>query len=349
MVPLVDLSRRSVALLPEYEAAVRKILTSGHVLLGPELRAFEAEFAAFAGHRFAVGVASGATALQLVLATLDLQPGDEVLVPAMTAVPTASAVLAAGGTPRFVDVDPHTATVPGNAWERARTSRTRAVVPVHLYGRPADPAATDLPVLEDAAQAHGALCPARTSSLATAYSFYPTKNLGGVGDGGAIVTDDEALVARLRRLRVHGMAEQYVHVERSQNFRMSELESAWLRLALRTLPAGNRRRREVAAAYRVAAPHLRWQTDHPDHVHHLAVFRTTNRDRVRNQLTAAGVSTSVHYPLALTQQPAYRDLATDPCPEAEGWAAECVSVPCFPELTDDEVAIVCTALREVES
>ncbi len=348
MVPVVDLSRLPAEHVQQFHAAIDRIVGRGHLLLGPETTAFESEFAAWAGHRHAIAVASGASALQLVLATLDLAPDDEVLVPAMTAVPTAAAVLAAGGVPRFVDVDPSTATVTADAWERARTSRTRAVVPVHLYGRPAEEPAIDLPVLHDAAQAHGAIVPPRRDGLATAYSFYPTKNLGGLGDGGAIVTDDAELAARLRRLRVHGMAEQYVHVERSQNFRLSEIEAAWLRIALAALPAATSRRREIAAEYRRAAPQLRWHADHADHVHHLAVFRSARRDEVRNFLASRDVSTAVHYPLALTQQPAYRTFATSPCPEAEAWAAECVSVPCFPGMTDDELATVAGALAEVE-
>lgn len=348
MVPLVDLTRRHLRYATEFHTAVDRVLQSGHVLLGPELEALEREFAAFGGHRHVVGVSAGATALQLVLAALGIGPGDEVLVPAFTAVPTAAAVCAVGATPVFVDVDPHTATVPAGAWETARTGRTRAVIPVHLYGRPAEQPATDLPVLHDAAQAHGALCPVRPG-VATAYSFYPTKNLGGIGDGGAVGTDDDELAARLRRLRVHGMSEQYVHLERSQNFRMSELEAAWLRLLLPGLGAANARRREIAARYRSAAPGLRWQTDHPDHVHHLAVFRTDDRVEARNFLAARNVSSAVHYPLALSQQPAYRDLTTAPCPDAEAWAATCVSVPCFPELTDQELDDVVAALEELAS
>jgi dTDP-3-amino-3,4,6-trideoxy-alpha-D-glucose transaminase len=330
-----------------FAEVVARVLTSGQVLLGPELAAFEAELAAFCSHRHAVGVASGASALQLVMAALDIGPGDEVLVPAFTAVPTASAVCAVGATPVFVDVDPATATVAAGGWEHARTARTRAVIVVHLYGRPAERPHTDLPIVDDAAQAHGALY-AEHSGIAAAYSFYPTKNLGGIGDGGAVVTDDGELAARLRRIRVHGMTEQYVHLDRSQNFRMSELEAGWLRVALPRLQAGNERRRTIAAAYRAAAPHLDWQLDHPDHVHHLAVFRTPHRDDVRNELGASGVGTAVHYPLALTQQPAYRHLTPPrPCVEAERWAAECVTVPCFPELTDAEVDHVAGALARL--
>lgn len=352
MVPIVDLSRRAARYGNDYLDAARRVLASGHLLLGDELVGFEAEFAAFAGADHCVAVGSGATAIQLGLAALGVGLGDEVLVPAFTAVPTASAVCALGAVPVPVEVDPATAAMDLDAARRAVTERTTAVVPVHLYGRPAplptDLAALGLPILEDAAQAHGAVGPAHgRPSAATAYSFYPTKNLGGMGDGGAVVTEDEELAARVARLRSHGMAEQYVHVEVSQNFRMSEMEAAWLRLALPGLDAANDRRRAIAAAYRGAAPQLRWQLDHPNHVHHAAVFRTEKRQQVRDELAGHDVATAVHYPLALTQQPAYQALTREPCPEAEAWARECVTVPCFPEMTDDEVEVVAAALASL--
>jgi dTDP-4-amino-4,6-dideoxygalactose transaminase len=345
VVPVVDLSRRATTQLDAFQAAVTRVVSSGHFLLGPELEALESELAAWAGTRHAVGVGSGAGAIQLGLRALGVEPGDEVIVPAFTAVPTASAVSAVGAVPVPVDVEPTTATLDAAAARAAVTPRTKAVVPVHLYGRPA--AASDLgaAVLEDAAQAHGAL--AGISGRAAIYSFYPTKNVGGIGDGGVVVTDDDDIAALVRRLRVHGMAEQYVHTEISQNFRLSELEAAWLRLILPGLPAANARRREIAHAYRRAAPDLCWPADHPRHVYHLCVVRVPDRDQVRNRLAASGVATAVHYPLALTQQPAYHSFTRDPCPEAEAWAASCVTLPCFPELTDDEVATVCTALERL--
>jgi dTDP-3-amino-3,4,6-trideoxy-alpha-D-glucose transaminase len=339
VVPLVDLTRRTGDLREQYLAAVDRVLASGALLLGPELDAFEREFAAWAGYRHAVGVSSGAAALQLALSAMGVRAGDEVIVPAFTAVPTASAVCALGATPVPVDVDDSTAALDLDAADAAVTSRTRAVVPVHLYGRPAPLPAGGPAVLEDAAQAHGALR-RHSGSAGVAYSFYPTKNLGGIGDGGAVVTDDDELAAAVRRSRVHGMTEQYVHTVVAQNFRMSELEAAWLRLALPSLPAANERRRAIASHYRGVAPHLRWHAEHPDHVHHLAVVRVADRERFRRALHEAGVATGVHYPLALTQQPAYRDFARHHCPNAEQWAGECVSVPIFPELTDAEIAQV---------
>lgn len=343
MVPVVDLSRRAAALREPFLAAVEEVLTSGQVLLGPQLAAFEQDYAAWSGLAHAVGVSSGAAALQLGLLALGVQPGDEVLVPAFTAVPTASAVAALGAVPVPVDVTPDAAALDPALVAAAVTSRTSAVILVHLYGRPAELPETDLPILEDAAQAHGALREG-PRGRAVAYSFYPTKNLGGIGDGGAIVTDDDEVAALVTRLRIHGMAAQYVHHEISQSFRMSELEAAWLRLSLPGLAAANDRRRAIAGAYRTAAPHLRWQRDHPDHVHHLAVFRTADRERVRDELAARDVGTAVHYPLAITQQPAYRHLTRAPCPVAEAWARECVTVPCFPEMTDAEVELVAAVL-----
>jgi dTDP-4-amino-4,6-dideoxygalactose transaminase len=356
VVPLVDLTRRNRRLERAFVEAAERILRSGTVLLGPELDALETELDAVLhagappGRNAVVGVASGASALQLTFAALGIGPGDEVVVPAFTAVPTASAVAAVGARPVPVDVDPATAALDRDATGAALTPRTKAIVIVHLYGRPADVTpflALGVPVIEDAAQAHGAL--ADVTGTAAAYSFYPTKNMGGVGDGGAVVTPDRDLAATVRRLRTHGMAEQYVHVDISQNHRLSELEAAWLRLQLPHLGAANARRAEIAARYEAAAPGLRWHAGHPDHVIHQCVARVPDRDIVRERLAASGVATGVHYPLAITQQPAYRSFTAAPCPESEAWAAECLSLPCFPELTDEEVGVVAAALEALEA
>jgi dTDP-4-amino-4,6-dideoxygalactose transaminase len=343
VVPVVDLSRRGQRFSPAFARAAERIAASGKILLGPETSAFESELADWLGAANCVAVSSGAGALQLSLAAAGIGPGDEVLVPAFTAVPTASAVAALGAVPRAIDVDPTTACITTADVDAARTPATKAVVVVHLYGYPAPLPDTDLIVIEDAAQAHGALHePGR--SAATAYSFYPTKNLGGIGDGGAVVTNDDDVAHRVRRLRVHGMTEQYVHEDVSQNFRMSEVEAAWLRLGLPHLTGDVDRRRAIVATYRSAAPTLRWQDHHPSHAYHLAVFRNSDRTQARSILESKGVGTAIHYPLAITQQPAYRHLAHASCSEAEAWAAECISVPCFPEMTDDEVDHVCAAL-----
>jgi dTDP-4-amino-4,6-dideoxygalactose transaminase len=339
--PVVDLARRAASLQPDLSAAVERVLGSGWFLLGPETEAFEAEFAGFCGRRHAVAVASGTEALRLALRALGVGIGDEVVVPAFTAVPTAAAVCATGAAPVFADVERDTAMLDPQHAAAAVTERTRAVIPVHLYGRPA--AAPDLGamVLEDAAQAHGALDP-KTASVAAVYSFYPTKNLGGIGDGGAVVTDDGDLAAQIRLLRAHGLTSDYEHTAVTGNSRLSEIEAAALRLALPRLPEWNARRRLIARAYREAAPEMRWQAPHERHVYHLCVARIDDRDAFRARMP---FGTALHYPRALTQQPAYRHFVRDPCPEAESWAAECVSLPCFPEMTDDEIEIVCRALR----
>jgi dTDP-4-amino-4,6-dideoxygalactose transaminase len=345
MIPVVDLARRWAANRTRFLDVVERVGASGSVLLGPETARFEAAFATWTGHDHCVAVASGASALQLVMAARGIGPGDEVLVPALTAVPTAAAVCAVGATPVFVDVDDD-ACIDGAAAAAAVTERTKLAIVVHLYGRPGVLPAVGVDVLEDAAQSHGALL-ASPCSIATAYSFYPTKNLGGMGDGGAVVTHDGDLADVIRRLRGHGMTTQYVHTEISQNFRMSEIEAGWLAETLGALHDGNARRAEVARCYRAAAPSLRWHADHDRHVFHLCVVRVAQRDEFRAALSERGVATGVHYPLALTQQPAYRHLTAAPCPNAEAWAAECVSLPCFPEITDAEVDQVCAALAEL--
>ncbi len=348
MVPVVDLSRRGGRFADAFAQRAHAIASGGHFLLGDELASFEREFAGWLGAEHVVGVSSGASALQLALTAAGVRPGDDVIVPAFTAVPTASAVAAIGANPVVADVDANTACITRASVAAARTARTTAVIVVHLYGRPVDePVADDLIVIEDAAQACGALHdPGR--SAATAYSFYPTKNLGGITDGGAIVTADAGLAERVRQLRVHGMTEQYVHESISQNFRMSELAAAWLRLGLVELECDNDARRRIARACRAAAPQLRWQRDGDDHVFHLDVFRSSDRPAAREALAERGVATAIHYPLAITQQPAYAERVRTACPESEAWAAECVSVPCFPEMTQAELDLVCAALAALE-
>jgi dTDP-4-amino-4,6-dideoxygalactose transaminase len=340
-IPVVDLARRAEALEPELGEAVARVVRSGAYLFGPELAAFEGELAAFTGRAHAIGVSSGTDALRLSLVALGIGPGDEVLVPAFTAVPTAAAVCATGAVPVFVDVEPDTATMDEAAARAARTERTRAVIPVHLYGRPAVLPELGVPVVEDAAQAFGAV-DAASGSATTAYSFYPTKNLGGITDGGAVVTDDDDLAATLRLLRAHGHAGDYVHTLVSTNARLSDVAAAALRVGLPRVDAENARRRVIAARYRAAAPHLGWQAEDPRHVYHLCVARVPDRDAFRNRVP---FDTGVHYPRALTQQPAYEQFVRSRCPQAERWAAECVSFPCFPEMTDDEIEAVCRAIR----
>ncbi|MCU1345045.1 MAG: lpsC [Acidimicrobiia bacterium] len=343
MIPFLDLTRQPAGDRSSVLAAVGRVLDSGRFLLGSELTSFEKLFAASTGDAFAVGVSSGAAALQLALRAVGVGPNDEVIIPAFTAVPTASAVCALGAIPVPVDVDWQTGTIDVERARGAVTSRTRAVVPVHLYGRPSDLPDIGVPIVEDAAQAHGAVDPGR--SAATAYSFYPTKNLGGLGDGGAVTTADPALAEEIRILRTHGARQQYVHDRISQNFRLSEMQAAILSVRLGYLKQGNERRREIAAAYRQSAPHLNWQLPHDRHVYHLCVLRCDDRAAF---VAALPCETAVHYPLAITQQPAYLQYRRHECPVAEEWAATCVSLPCYPGMTDDEVTRVATALAETK-
>jgi dTDP-3-amino-2,3,6-trideoxy-4-keto-D-glucose/dTDP-3-amino-3,4,6-trideoxy-alpha-D-glucose/dTDP-2,6-dideoxy-D-kanosamine transaminase len=345
VVPVVDLARRGQRFAAPFAARAEQLARSGAFLLGPELHAFERELASVTGGQ-CVAVSSGAAALQLTMAAMGIGAGDEVIVPAFTAVPTASAVAAVGATPVFADVHPATACVTTESVAAVRTHRTRAVVVVHLYGFPAPLPDTDVPIIQDAAQALGAELHT-AASAATAYSFYPTKNAGGIGDGGAVATHDGELADRIRRLRVHGMTEQYVHTEISQNFRMADLTAVWLRLALDELEADVKSQREIAGQYRAAAPQLAWAAAHEAHAMHLCVFRHADRNRVREQLAEHGVGTAVHYPLSLPEQPAYRHLANTPAPAAAQWAAQCITVPCFPEMTTDEIDHVRAVLSEV--
>ena len=315
------------------------MLASGRYVLGPEIEAFEAEFASFTGQRHCVALSSGAAALALSLTAVGVGPGDEVILPAFTAVPSAAAVCSIGAVPVFVDVLPGTATMDPAAATRAMSGRTRAVMPVHLFGRPCDVPALGVPVVEDAAQAHGAV--PSSASAAVAYSFYPTKNLGGVGDGGAVVTDDDAVASELRLLRAHGFRSRDECVRVAMNARMSEIEAAVLRVRLGGLASGNGRRREIAGRYRQAAPHLKWQEPHPDHVFHLCVARVPHRADFRATL---GVPSDVHYPNAVPDYPPYRRFARDACGTAQAWARECVSIPCHPFMSESEVDTVAEAL-----
>jgi dTDP-3-amino-3,4,6-trideoxy-alpha-D-glucose transaminase len=346
-VPFLDLSRGVEAQRRELEQAVAGVLSSARFVLGERVAEFEHAFAAYCGAREAVGVASGTEAIAIALRAVGVEPGDEVIVPANTCVPTVAGVEMAGAVAVLADVDPVTWTLDPASAAAAVTERTRAVLPVHLYGLCADVDALrglGLKIVEDAAQAHGAELRGRRAGTlgdAAAFSFYPTKNLGALGDGGAVVTDDPELAAAVRHRRAHGLAAGYEHTVIAGNSRLSEVEAAALRVGLGRLAGGNARRRAVAVAYRAAAPTLQWQAAHDRHVYHLCVARVPDRDAFRVRVP---FDTAVHYPRALTQQPAYSPFTRDPCPEAEHWAAECISLPCFPELTDDEIGAVCRAI-----
>jgi len=338
------------------EAAVReaidRVLARGWFVLGPEVEAFESEFAAASGAAYAVGVGTGTDAIALALRALDIGGGDEVIVPAMTAPFTALAVIGAGATPVIVDVEPDTLTIDPSACAAAVTTRTRAIVPVHLYGQAADMAAIrqvaarhSLAIVEDCCQAHLATdhgVAVGTRSEAAAFSFYPTKNLGAFGDGGAVVTGSEAIASRVRRLRNGGQQERARHVEPGVNSRLDDLQAAVLRARLPLLSRWTNRRRELAARYRQLLPSsLRTITERdPGHVYHLFPVLSAERGALQAHLSSAGIETMVHYPIALTEQPAFAALASRECPVAVAAANELLSLPLSPRLTDADVVRV---------
>ncbi|HET8627885.1 MAG TPA: DegT/DnrJ/EryC1/StrS family aminotransferase [Thermomicrobiales bacterium] len=359
-VPVADARREYRARRAELDAAIARVLDRGWFVLGAEVAAFEAEFAAYLGAGHAVGVASGTDAIELALRALDIGPGDEVLVPAMTAAFSALAVGRAGAAPVFADVDRATGALDPAAAAARVTPRTRALLAVHLYGGAADLAALGalaarhgLALVEDAAQAHGAAWRGRRLGAVGAlgcFSFYPSKNLGAYGDGGAVVTADPALAARLRRLRDGGQAGRYAHVELGVNSRLDELQAAVLRVKLRHLDAGNAARRARAARYdaALAGTGLALPAARPEsaHAYHLYAARVPGGRRAA--LAARGVATQVHYPVPVPLQAAYAALGHRPgdFPAADAWAAEELSLPLFPELTAAEQDRVVAAIRE---
>lgn len=356
-VPFGDLRRQNAILRAELDAAVARVIESGWYILGSEVAAFEAEFAVYSGVEHCIGVASGAEALYLALAALDVGPGAEVITVANACMYQVSAILQTGARPVLVDVDPTTHTMQPQALAAAITSCTRAILPVHLFGRLADmPAimaiadAHAIPVVEDAAQAHGAWLidadgrPRRAGAWGaiSCFSFYPSKNLGALGDAGALTTNEPQFAERLRRLRMYGWGQKYHTAEQGgRNSRLDEIQAALLRVKLRYLDAGNAARRERAAWYAqlLAGAPVVLPGDHPGHVYHLYVIETDRRDQLRAYLQAAGVGCDVHYPEPTHLQPAYADLGYAPgsLPDTEILAGRILSLPMFPELNRAEV------------
>jgi dTDP-4-amino-4,6-dideoxygalactose transaminase len=349
------------ALRPELDAAVARVLDSGHFILGPEVEAFEKELARASGTKDAVAVANGTEALQLALVALGIGPGHEVVTSPLTAAFTALAVLAAGAVPVFADIDARTLNLDPAALARAITPRTKALVPVHLYGHPADmdpvlavAREQGLAVVEDACQAVGALYrgrPVGNVSGIAALSFYPTKNLGALGDGGAILVEDPEVAKRLRQLRNGGQADRYRHEVAGINSRLDEVQAAILRVGLRHLERWTARRRELAALYRLglegAGLVLPVEEPYARAVEHLFVVRHPRRDALAEELAARGIGTLVHYPVPLHLQPAFAHLGGRPgeLPVAERAAREVLSLPLHPALTDGEARAVVAAAR----
>jgi dTDP-4-amino-4,6-dideoxygalactose transaminase len=355
-VPFLDLSREVRALRSELDAAIGSVLDSGRFILGEQVAAFEAAFGAYCGGRHAVGVASGTDAVAIALRALGIGPGDEVIVPANTCVPTVVGVEATGATAVLADADAATWTLDPWSASAAVNDRTRAVVPVHLYGLCADvDALRDLGVaiVEDAAQAHGAeLRGRRAGSLgdSAAFSFYPTKNLGAFGDAGAVLTGDPAVAELARSLRAYGERERYDSVRQGWNSRLDELQAALLLAKLSHLDASTARRREIAAFYdeTISGTALVPQLEPEGYLHarHLYVVRAADRDGFRARLEQRGIETAVHYPRPIHGHPAYAHLARPGLGESERLAAEVVSLPLYAELTDAEIEAVAAAVAE---
>lgn len=339
-------------------AAMARVVERGWFVLGPEVDAFETEFAAACGARHAVGVGSGTDALFLILKALGIGPGDEVITTPLSAAYTGLAIMMAGARPVFADLDPTRLTLDPGAAEAAITPRTAAILPVHLYGQAADGRALvslaerhHLALVEDCCQAHLAMCegqPVGTLGAAGAFSFYPTKNLGALGDGGASVTRDAALAERIKRLRNGGQTDRYHHVEPGVNSRLDELQAAVLRARLSFLPGWTDRRRRLAAKYREAlagAPVDLLPVADPGHVFHLLVVRSRRRDALQAHLTARGVETLIHYPIPMPRQPAFASAQPADCPAANAACDEIVSLPFYPDLEDESLDAVAAAVR----
>lgn len=362
-IPFGDLKRQYGALKPELDAAAARVLASGWYILGPEVRAFEEAFATYCDVDYCVGVGNGTEALYLAMVALGVGPGDEVITVANAAVYEPLTILQTGARPVFVDVDARTHTLDPALLEAAITPRTRALMPVHLYGRMADMAAIiaiaerhQLPIIEDCAQAHGAAFGGqRAGSIGACgcFSFYPSKNLGALGDGGAVVTNDPELAERLRTLREYGWSPRYYLVAPNGiNSRLDELQAALLHAKLPHLDGWNARRRAIARRYNellaglpLALPEL--PIDDAEHVFHLYVVATPRREQLQASLQERGVGAVVHYPLPAHLQPIYQGLAAPgSLPVTERLAHEVLSLPIYPELTDDEVDAVAAAVRE---
>jgi dTDP-4-amino-4,6-dideoxygalactose transaminase len=366
-VPFLDVAGINSRFKHEFADAQARVLESGWFLRGAETRAFEAEFAAWTRARHCVLVANGYDALRLILrawvSLRQLEPGDEVIVPANSFIASALAVTDAGLQIRLADVEPETFNVSATSVGAAMTSRTRAVMPVHLYGQLADIqpirafcAQNGLLLLEDAAQAHGARLEASSAGTfgdAGAFSFYPVKNLGALGDSGCVVTADAALAASVRTLGDYGSVAKYVHELRGVNSRTDELQAAFLRIKLRRVDRDNDRRREVARRYVAEISHPlvavpRAPVESSAHVWHLFVVRTPQRASLLQHLEGRGIGTMIHYPKAIHRQQAYRELSTQApsLPVAEKLQHEVLSLPISPVMTDDHVDAVISAVND---
>lgn len=364
-IPLVDLKAQYRAIQPQIDAAIAQVITNTSFIMGPAVREFEQQFADFCGVAHCIGVSSGTAALTLALRALGIGPGDEVITTAHTFIATAEAICAVGAQPVFVDIDPVTYTLDPERFAAAITPDTRAVIPVHIYGLPADMDRINsiaethgLAVIEDAAQAHGATWQGRMAgSLAHlgCFSFYPGKNLGAYGDAGAVTTNDPDLAEQIRSLRNHGRRDKYVHDQVGYGERLDTLQAAILAAKLPYLADWTAARRRLAARYQELLADLDLilpqEAEGANSAWHLYVVRTSRRDQVLEQLRRRGVEAGVHYPLPLHLQPAFASLGlgAGDLPVTEAVSATCLSLPLFPEMTDAQQDRVAELLHELLS
>ena len=365
-VPFLDLKAQYETIRDEAVRAVENVMASCRFALGPEVEAFEAEFADYCGVRYCVAVNSGTSALHLAMRCLDVGPGDEVITVPMTFVASAWAISYVGATPVFVDIDPIGRTMDPTRLAAAIGPKTKAILPVHLYGRPADMTAIaavaeahGLPVVEDAAQAHGACIAGRrvgSFGKMACFSFYPGKNLGACGEGGALVTDDADMASMARSLRDHGQRERYHHECVGYNYRMDAIQGAVLRIKLRRLDDWNESRRRHADVYRrhlanVSDLALPPEDGGCESVYHLFVVELEDRERIQEELQRDGVATGLHYPIPVHLQSAYRQLGhvAGDFPVSERLAERCLSLPMYAELTAGQIEHVCAALERANS
>ena len=360
-IPFNDLALQWQEISVEAQAEIAELFQNSAFSGGRYVEAFEQDIASWLNTPHAIACSSGTAALHLAIVAADIGPGDEVLVPAHTFIATIWGVLYAGATPVLCEVEEATGNL--NVADAARrvTHRTKAIIPVHLYGQPADLAgvrvlatAHGLKVIEDNAQAIGALSDGQmlgTHGLLGCFSFYPGKNLGAAGEGGMVVTSDSTLAGRLRRLRNHGQAERYIHTDIGFNYRMDGIQGIVLRHKLRRLTSWTERRKQLAARYAAGLAELPLRLPravYQDHVWHLYVVRTPERDALRAHLQTAGIETGLHYPVPCHQQPCLAHLSHDPAgyPVAEAWATTGLSLPLFQGMTESQQDIVVAAIRE---
>ncbi len=357
-IPMVDLKGQYASLKAEIDAALIDALGETRFILGPNVQAFDAEAASYLGVRHAISCANGTDALHLALRAAGIGPGDEVITPAFTFIATAEAIRYVGATPVFVDIDAASFNLDAGLIAAAITDRTRAILPVHLFGQPADiddiTALADergLLVIEDCAQSFGARYRGKATGgfgSSAAFSFFPSKNLGCYGDGGMVTTDDDDIAARIRMLRNHGSSQQYHHDVIGFNSRLDELQAVILRIKLKHIDEYNRRRREVAETYNrlldgsgLVTPAIR---DDRDHVFHQYTLLADDRDALRERLLARDIACAIYYPVPLHRQKAFADTAQPELPVTEATTRRCLSLPIFPEMTAQQIETVCEAV-----